>query len=78
MFRRLFFALYILFDISLMNGKQVIKFLEASHFRVLRTRGSHYILSDGLRKVTVPVHGSADLKIATLKSIEKQSGVKLT
>ena len=29
------------------------------------------------RKVTVPVHGTQDVKIKTLLSIEKQSGVKL-
>ncbi|MDN5848675.1 MAG: type II toxin-antitoxin system HicA family toxin [Nitrococcus sp.] len=45
---------------------------------MLRIRGSHYILGDGKRKVTVPVHGATHLKPGTLKSIEKQSGVKLT
>lgn len=60
-----------------MNGKQIIKALEAAGFRVIRVSGSHHILSDGERKVTVPVHGTADVKIGTLKSIEKQSGVKL-
>jgi predicted RNA binding protein YcfA (HicA-like mRNA interferase family) len=29
-------------------------------------------------KVTVPIHGSRDLKIGTLKSIERLSGVNLT
>lgn len=61
-----------------MNGKQIIKKLEANGFKVLRTSGSHCILGDGKCKVTVPVHGSSDLKVGTLKSIEKQSGVKLT
>lgn len=61
-----------------MNGKQTIKSLEAKGFRLLRVSGSHHILGNGKRKVTVPVHGAADLKIGTLKSIEKQSGVRLT
>lgn len=60
-----------------MNGKQVIKALEAKGFRLLRVSGSHHILSNGERKVTVPVHGSVDLKIGTFKSIEKQAGVQL-
>ena len=47
-------------------------------FESLRVSGSHHILGNGTRKVTVPVHGSADLKRGTLKSIEKQSGVKLS
>jgi predicted RNA binding protein YcfA (HicA-like mRNA interferase family) len=61
-----------------MNGKQVIKRLEAAGFRVLRVRGSHHILSRDGHKVTVPVHGAADLKLGTLKSIEKQTGVDLS
>jgi predicted RNA binding protein YcfA (HicA-like mRNA interferase family) len=35
------------------------------------------MLGNGKRKVTVPVHGTADVKVGTFKSIEKQSGVKL-
>ncbi|WP_201305550.1 type II toxin-antitoxin system HicA family toxin [Alcanivorax sp. S71-1-4] len=60
-----------------MNGKQVIKALKAEGFEVLRVRGSHHILGNGECKVTVPVHGTTDLKPGTLSSIEKQSGVKL-
>lgn len=60
-----------------MNGKQVIKALKEAGFEVLRIKGSHHILGNGERKVTVPVHGAADLKPGTLSSIEKQSGVKL-
>lgn len=61
-----------------MNGKQVIKRQEAAGFRVLRVSGSHHILSNGGRKVTVPVHGASDIKTGTLKNIEKQSGVRLS
>ena len=39
-----------------MNGKQVIKALEAKGFRLLRVSGSHHILSNGERKVTVTVN----------------------
>jgi len=39
--------------------------------------GSHHqMIKDGV-KVTVPVHGTRDVKIRTLLSIEKQSGVNL-
>lgn len=54
-----------------------LKALEQNGFRTIRINGSHHILSNGQRKVTVPVHGSADVKIGTLKGIEKQAGVKL-
>jgi len=60
-----------------MNGKQVIQLLIRNGFRELRVNGSHHILSKGSVKVTVPAHGAADLKTGTLKTIEKQSGVKL-
>jgi predicted RNA binding protein YcfA (HicA-like mRNA interferase family) len=60
-----------------MNGKQVIKLLQAQGFSILRISGSHHILGNGHTKVTVPVHAAADIKAGTLKSIEKQSGVKL-
>ena len=60
-----------------MNGKQIIKQLLAQGFAVLRVTGSHHILGNGSRKVTVPVHGTADVKVGTVKSIEKQSGVTL-
>lgn len=60
-----------------MNGKQIIKLLLAHGFAELRISGSHHILGNGQRKVTVPVHGAGDVKVGTLKSIEKQSGVKL-
>lgn len=60
-----------------MNGKEVIKRLQAAGFKLLRTRGSHYIFGNGTRKVTVPVHGAADIHSGTLHNIAKQSGVKL-
>ena len=60
-----------------MNGKQAIKALEKHGFRIIRINGSHHMLTDGMHRVTVPVHGTQDLKPGTLKSIEKQAGVTL-
>lgn len=60
-----------------MNGKQVIKILGLHGFKEIRVSGRHPILAKDALKVTVPVHGAADLKVGTLKSIERQSGVKL-
>lgn len=48
-----------------MNGKQAIKRLQSQGFEVIRVKGSHHILSNGQRKVTVPVHVSADIKTGT-------------
>jgi len=62
-----------------MNGRQVIKRLEAAGFRVARIEGSHHVLvKDGHpRSVPVPVHGSKDLGSGLLAAIQRQSGVTL-
>ncbi len=60
-----------------MNGKEIIKKLKALGWKIKSINGSHHqMIKDGV-KVTVPVHGTHDVKIKTLLSIEKQSGVKL-
>lgn len=62
-----------------MNGKQVLKRLEAAGFHLARIEGSHHIMvKEGLaRSVPVPVHGGKDLGAGLLASIQRQSGVKL-
>jgi len=59
------------------NGKEIIKKLKQHGFKILRISGSHHILSNGERRMIVPVHGAVDVKEGTVSSIEKQSGVKL-
>ena len=60
-----------------MNGKEIIKKLKTLGWEIKSVNGSHHqMIKDGV-KVTVPVHGTHDVKIKTLQSIEKQSGVKL-
>ena len=60
-----------------MNGKEIIKKLKAQGWEIKAINGSHHqMIKDGV-KVSVPVHGTQDVKIKTLLSIEKQSGVKL-
>jgi predicted RNA binding protein YcfA (HicA-like mRNA interferase family) len=59
------------------NGKEIIKKLKAQGWEIKSINGSHHqMIKDGV-KVTVPVHGTHDVKIKTLLSIEKQAGVKL-
>ncbi len=61
-----------------MDGRTVIKKLQLHGFKCVRIHGSHYIMSNGkTAPFPVPVHGNRDLKIGTLKSIEKMSGIKL-
>ena len=61
-----------------MKSKDVIQAIEAEGWYLIRSRGSHHHFAhpDRLGILTVP-HPKADLAIGTIKSIERQSGVKL-
>ncbi len=60
-----------------MNAKEVLKILYRHGFSQVSQKGSHLKLAKNEKKVIVPVHGTKDIPIGTIKSIEKQSGVKL-
>ena len=61
-----------------MSSSEVIAKLKADGWHLARTKGSHHhfahVTKPGI--VTVP-HPKKDLPIGTLKSIERQSGIKL-
>jgi len=61
-----------------MRSGEVLSALKAAGFVVVDQKGSHVQLKHPGRKgrVTVP-HPKPELPIATIKSIERQSGVKL-
>lgn len=61
-----------------MKSRDIIKALRADGWEEVRQRGSHLHFRHPQRPgiVTVP-HPSSDMAIGTIKSIEKQSGVKL-
>jgi predicted RNA binding protein YcfA (HicA-like mRNA interferase family) len=60
------------------SSTEVIRRISAEGWVLARTKGSHQHFKHATRPgiVTVP-HPKRDLPIGTLKSIEKQSGVKL-
>lgn len=62
-----------------MSSNEVIRAIKAAGWYLVRTKGSHCHFAHATLSgiVTVP-HPKKDLPIGTLKSIEKQSGVKLT
>lgn len=60
-----------------MNAKEILKILRQNGFYELRQSGSHIRLTNGVKKTTVANHGKKDIPIKTVKSIEKQTGVKL-
>jgi predicted RNA binding protein YcfA (HicA-like mRNA interferase family) len=61
-----------------MKSAAIIKKLEAGGWQLVRQKGSHrqYRHPDRPGTVTVP-HPKSDMGVGTIKSIEKQSGVKL-
>jgi len=62
-----------------MNARDVIRLLEADGWREVRSKGSHRQFRHPTKpgKTTVPVHGGRDLRPDVIRSIERQSGVKL-
>jgi predicted RNA binding protein YcfA (HicA-like mRNA interferase family) len=59
-------------------GKEMVKLLERLGFRVARIHGSHHFMERGDQRTTVPVHGSRDLKIGTLRKILRDVGITPT
>ncbi len=51
------------------SGKEMVRFLEALGFTIVRITGSHHIMQNTPKQTTVPVHGNQTLKIGTLRSI---------
>lgn len=62
-----------------MSSAEVIRRIRAAGWILTRSKGSHQHFKHPERPgiVTVP-HPKKDIPIGTLKSIERQSGVKLT
>lgn len=61
-----------------LNARRVIRALQQAGFVIDRTRGSHYVMTypgNPSRTVTVPFHGSRDLRTGTLRSIIRQAGL---
>ena len=61
-----------------MNSRQIIRALKAASWEHVQTRGDHWQFKHPTRsgRVTVP-HPKRDLPVGTLRSIEKQAGIKL-
>lgn len=65
--------------IQVVTSSEVIRILKANGWTLARTKGSHHHFRHPTKPgiVTVP-HPKKDFPIGTLRSIERQSGVKLT
>ncbi len=64
-------------DLPAVNGKQLVKALEAEGWYVKRVRGSHYILRHPTvpDAAVVPVHRNAAVKPGTLSNILRTAGL---
>jgi predicted RNA binding protein YcfA (HicA-like mRNA interferase family) len=51
------------------TGAEMVRFLEAQGFNVIRVHGSHHVLAMGASRTVVPVHASRTLRIGTLRGI---------
>jgi predicted RNA binding protein YcfA (HicA-like mRNA interferase family) len=62
-----------------MNVRDVLRALKADGWIEVRSKGSHLQLKHPTKPglVTLPMHGSRDIKPGTLASIERQAGLKL-
>lgn len=61
-----------------MDSREVMRRIEAEGWVLVRIGGSHHHYRHPTRPGTATVpHPKKDLKVGTLKSIEKQTGVRL-
>jgi predicted RNA binding protein YcfA (HicA-like mRNA interferase family) len=63
--------------LRVLSGKEVCDILTRHGFSVVRQRGSHIVMQKKLpdTTVTVPVPNHAEIRIGTLQSIIRQSGI---
>jgi predicted RNA binding protein YcfA (HicA-like mRNA interferase family) len=60
------------------SSREIFRLLKADGWYIVRTCGDHYQFKHPTKPGTVTVqHPKKDLKISNIKSIEKQSGVKI-
>jgi predicted RNA binding protein YcfA (HicA-like mRNA interferase family) len=61
-----------------MHSRDVIRLLEADGWKEVARKGSHAQFKHPVKngRVTVP-HPNRDLPVGTLRSIEKQSGIRI-
>jgi len=59
-----------------MDAKEILKQLKVEGWEVLRQKGSHIQMGKGEKRTTVPNHGKHDIKIGTLRKIERDTGIK--
>ena len=60
-----------------MDSSTVINKLELNGWKLARTRGDHwYFRKEGFNRPTCVPHPKKDIPVGTLKTIERQTGIK--
>ena len=65
--------------LPILKGSMVLRKLLRAGFKILYTKGSHYVLRHpATKKITeVPLHGSRDIDRGLLSKIIKQAGLTI-
>ena len=66
--------------LRILSGRAVCSILEQHGFRIVRQRGSHMVMQrrTDTGTITVPVPDHLEIRIGTLQSIIRQSGIVRT
>ena len=66
--------------LPILSGKEVCRILEKHGFSEMRRRGSHIVMQRKLPNttITVPIPAHKEIRIGTLLSIIRQSGLQRT
>ncbi len=66
--------------LRVLSGRDVCHILEQHDFQIVRQRGSHIVMQRRTDSgtVTVPIPDHSEIRIGTLQSIIRQSGVPRT
>ena len=61
--------------LPVLSGQDVRRVLESFGYRLVRQRGSHMVMQRENEDTTIPVPDHDELRIGTLRSIIRQSGL---
>ena len=59
-----------------MTGKELVKRLKLNGWALDRIKGSHHIMINDKRTLSVPVHGNRDLPKGLLNKLLNEGGLK--
>ena len=64
-------------NLKILSGVEICKILERDGFQKIRQHGSHIVMQKKINNstITVPVPNLKEVRIGTLRSITRQSGI---